>query len=346
MILERVKEFLLTQPRARLTSDDTEVSIKCPFCGDSDKSDHGHCYIKLNVDENEPMYYHCFRASCGEKGVLTPDILETMGCTDPDTLMELAVHNSNFSGKKLQKQFVSRKKRSYELVNLNTKINQVKLQYVNNRLGTKLTTGELRDYKIQLSLYDFLRINDIRKLAFKESYCNILNAYCIGFVSMYSDYLILRDISKDEKTGKRYTIYRASGRPDPNDLRMYSIPREIDLLDSKPATINVAEGAFSILGAYLHTKIGRETPNSVWLANCGSDYYKTIVQVVKQYGLLDVYLNIWSDTEIPVKKYVDLMKRLEPRMNLMKMHVFYNVAAEDFGHSKRDIKLDVVTLRE
>ena len=67
---------------------------------------------------------------------------------------------------------------------------------------------------------------------------------------------------------------------------------------------------------------------------------------VKQYGLLDVYLNVWSDSEIPIKKYTELMKRLEPRMNLMKMHVFYNVAAEDFGHSKRDIKLDVVTLRE
>ena len=78
MKLERVYRFLKTVPRFKESGDGKQVTCKCPFCGDSTKSDHGHFSIKVDTDPGEPMWYKCFRASCEEKGVLTPKVLELM----------------------------------------------------------------------------------------------------------------------------------------------------------------------------------------------------------------------------------------------------------------------------
>ena len=345
-MLERTKDFLRSLPKYSESGDGTQAMCECWYCGGY-KEGGGSMSIKINPDEGEPIFYKCFRMSCGAQGFIKTKDLEMAGCTDSDTLMELSLYNKTINPKS-EKRFVARTKRNYEMVNLDTNINRTKLKYINNRLGVNLNPHDLRDYKIQLSLYDFLKINNISRLAFNENYCDILNSYTIGFVSIYSDYLILRDISKAQKTGKRYIQYRASGKPDPNDTKMYCIPCNIELLNPKPAIINVAEGAFSILGAYFHCG-GYEhrndtEQNRLWLANCGSEYKHTIQHVVKQFGLLDVELHIWSDSEVKVSKYEKLIKELNGRMNLVNVYIHYNTIAEDFGHAKNDIKVETCTL--
>lgn len=347
MRIPSVEEFLLSQPRARYESNQTYISCQCPFCGDSQKSDHGHFYIKVELNDNEPMWYHCFRADCDAKGRLTKNELEMMGCNDLQTIMDLTSYNqsTNKNGKSgYKKPFISRTRRDYELVNLDTKINRLKLDYINHRLGSKFTISDLRQFKIQLSLYDFIQINEIKRLSFKRDFCNLLNQYTIGFLSMYSDYIILRDVSKKEFIGKRYTNYRTSGIASPSDTKIYCIPGEIDLLDPHPACINIGEGAFSILGAYLHTNLGREYRNSIWLANCGSEFKRTLMTVVKQYGLLDVSLHIWSDSEIKIDKYEKLLNAVYDHMHLVHVYIHYNDAAEDFGHAKKDIKVRTIEI--
>lgn len=345
MALDLVRDFLRTMPNYSESGDGTQILCDCFECGGYGDSRSGGCMsIKAIPDANEPMFYKCFRASCGVSGFLTPKILEQMGCNDVDTLMDLAEYNKSVHIQSDRK-FNVKKKRNYQLVNLDTKDNRAKLKYINQRLGTDFAPSDLRDLKIQLSLYDFLNINSIRKLAYSKGYCDILDEYTVGFVSMYSDYLICRDISKDMKTGKRYTQYRASGTPQKTDMKLYCIPGEIDILDPNPADINIAEGAFSILGAYLHTNLGRDHRNNIWLANCGSEYKNTLTHVVKQFGLLDVCLHIWSDSEIKISKYEKLIKDVETHMNLVSVAVHYNIKAEDFGHPANEIKVDTVELR-
>ena len=115
-------------------------------------------------------------------------------------------------------------------------------------------------------------------------------------------------------------------------------------MDPHSAIINVAEGPFSILGAYLNTDLGRERPNNVWLANCGSEYTNTILRVCKQFGLLKVRINIWSDSEIKLNKYQKLYRDLKNRMNIRRMIIYYNRAAEDFGHAARNIEVQTATV--
>ncbi len=343
MKLPLVSAFLKTLPRYKESTDGRQCVVKCHFCGDSTKSDTGHLSIKIDVDEGEGLLFKCFRADCQHKGILTSSILQDMGCNDLDTLLELAGYNKTIN-KSIEKGFNVKTNRNYQLVNLSISDNKKKLDYINQRLGTNFTTEDLRRFKIQLGLYEFLRVNYINKLAFDKKYCDIIDEWTISFLSMYSDYLICRDISSKEFLGKKYTMYRISGKPNPTDMKLYCIPTEISLLDPNPAEINVAEGAFSIIGAYLYGGYGKTEPNSLWLANCGSEYLNTILHVIKQYGFLDIRLNIWSDSEIGLKKYEKLLKELNGRLHLSSMDVLYNEADNDFGHPKDHISTKKISL--
>lgn len=345
MILPKVKAFLESCQRAKLNGDETQITIACPYCGDSNKqNDHGHFSIKLDVEKNEPLLYQCFRADCGKRGILTTETLQLLGCSDMETLLELAGHNADINDR-IEKGFNTKQSRNYEMVNLSISDNKEKLKYINQRLGTDFDYGDLRKFKIQLGLYEFLRVNNIGKLAFGKQFCDLVDEYCVGFMSMYRDYLICRDISNSQKTGRRYTMYRISGKPNPLDMKLYSIPGTVDLLDPDPAIINIAEGTFTIIGAYLYGGYGHDANNNLWLANCGTGYQETLTHVVKQYGLTDIRLNIWSDSEIKLKKYELLLKSVQNRMNLKEVNVFYNEKAEDFGQPKKFIKVNRVRLK-
>lgn len=337
MKLPQLYAALRSMPNYRESSDGTQAQIKCPICGDSRHDPTAaHLSIKIDVKPNEPVLYQCFRASCQAKGALKTSTLQEWGITNLDVLTELAEHNRNVS-KTFDREFVSKKQKEYTLVNIANEANQAKLSYLNRRLGTNLEAKDLKDLKIQLSLIDMLRINEIKRFSAKQDTVYALDQCCIGFVSMYNEFMICRDITPKMVTGKRYYVYRISGKPDPNDMRVYCIPTEIDLMDPHAAVINVAEGPFSILGAYLNTDLGRDKRNSIWVANCGAQYQNTILHVAKQYGLLRCHINIWSDSEIPLSQYTSLYKSLKNRLDIRSMTVWYNQAADDFGHSKKDI---------
>lgn len=329
----------------KLSSDGVQIMLRCPYCGDSSHDiDAKHFSIKIEPDEGEPVLCRCWLAKCGHTGILKTYDLQLLGITDLNVISELSMYNRSIN-KNFDRLFVVRTPKAYEAVNLASDYNQQKLDYINQRLGINLRFEDMRTYKIQLSLYDMLQINGIKRLAFKRDRCDILNDYTIGFISMYSDYLICRDITSDLKTGMRYTNYRISGKINPEDMKLYSIPREIDLLDPHSAIINIAEGPFSILGAYLNTDLGTEKPNSVWIANCGSDYRGNIIHVCKQYGLLRVRINIWSDSEIKLEKYQKLYRSLKDVLDIRAFQVLYNRKADDFGHARKDIKIEIASIK-
>ena len=344
MRLPLLYEALSRMDNFHESGDGRNVSCRCPLCGGSRSDPLEHSFsVKIDVDEGEPIYFQCFKAACLRKGALRSDTLQEMGITDINVLLEVANHNKTVSAD-FDKPFNIRQSRDYTLVNLPIGNAPMKLAYINRRLGANLAVEDLIDFKIQLSLLDMLRINDIRQLSVKKTQAQLLDVYCIGFISMFKDYMICRDITSDMKTGKRYYTYRISGRPDPNDLRIYSTPREVSLMDPKSAIINVAEGPFSILGAYLNTDLGAEHPNSIWVANCGSEFENTIMRVCKQFGFLKVRINIWSDSEIKVDKYQKLYAMLKDRLDIRRMIVYYNDKSDDFGHPKSEIRIREVTI--
>lgn len=345
MTSDKIIEFLKSLPYASVSGDGKQIMVRCPYCGDSRKDKtHTNFSIKLAREEGEPFLYKCFRAECEKSGLLTPDTLQLFGCYDSQILSDLATWNQKIT-KKFDKRFKVKKKREYEVVNVKSETSKRKLDYINYRLGTNWSFKELKDYRIQLSLYDFIRGNGIKKLAYKKEYVDTLDSTCIGFISMYRDYAILRDCTKSLVTGRRYHMYRTSGEIDPNDTKVYAIPTELDLLDPDPADINVAEGVFSLLGAYLHTSYGRDMRNSIFLANCGSEYKNTILGVCAQYGLVKINLHLWADSEVSLKKFKAIYSQIASMVKVEHATVYYNDASDDFGHSVDEIKVRKIILK-
>lgn len=330
MQLDLLRSWLETEmENARPSGDGAWLRVQCPWCGHQDLSIH------VDSDDGSPLRYKCFSASCDKHGVLTTDVLREWGCVDPNTLSELAAYNATINPH-IEKSFQVRESRNYALVNLARGNNEQKLRYIQDRLGVpELTIDHLKDFKIQLSILDMLRINDIRQIAASKSHIRAIDVNCIGFVSIYDDYLICRNIAA-KKGEMRYYNYRLSGKPDKNDLKIYCLPTDIDIMDPKSANINVAEGVFSLLGAYFHTDIGKDRRNNLFLANCGTMAGSTVMRVCKQYGLTKVRLNFFSDSEIPVDAYQSIIRNLKNRLDIRAASVYY-CQADDFGHNAKDI---------
>lgn len=344
MKIDSVYAFLKSLPNKE-SGDQKQLMIRCPFCGDSTKhSDSKHFSIKVDVDNNEPMLYKCFRADylCGAKGILDTKTLQLLGCSDMRVLLDLAEHNSHIS--KSIDRFNPKIKRLYAITNANTIRNDEKARYINDRLGISFTPADLKEFKIQLSLWDFLRINNIRKLSFSQNMCDRIDECTVGFMSAYNDYIIFRDITGGQmKT--RYTMYRTSGESGLDDTKLYVIPTEIDLMDPRSANLNIAEGPFSILGAYIHCNIGKDRRNNIFAANCGTGYRSTIDHLTKQYGFLKVRIHIWSDSEVPTRIYQKLYDSIKDRLDIRAFEVHYNKKAEDFGHAAKNIQIETLSIK-
>lgn len=345
MKIDSVVAFLKTIPHSE-SSSGRNIMVRCPFCGDSAKhSDSKHLSIKVDVEKGTPMLYQCFQPSyrCGAKGVVTTTLLQKLGCTKMQPLIDLSSYNRTINV--VKDKFNVKVAREYTLVNTLTQANIMKAEYINNRLGINFTPSEMKKLKIQLSLLEFLNMNGIKRRFFSKDRCDLIDSCTVGFVSAYDDYLICRDVTKKLRTGSRYTMYNASGNPSANDMKLYIIPTTIDLMSSKSTTLHIAEGPFSILGAYLHCDMEDEGRNNIFIANCGTGYRNSIEHIVKQYGFCKLRINIYSDSEVPMKEYEKLYQILSNRYDVRKFQVHYNTKKEDFGYPAKFIDMKTCTIK-
>lgn len=345
MKIKSVVAFLKTLPH-RESGNGSNIMVRCPFCGDSKKNrDSTHFSIKVDVQEGSPLLYQCFQPSyrCGAKGVLTSSVLQKLGCRNMNTLLDLSKYNKSIHI--VKDKFHEKRNRQYTLVNPLTSQNIKKAEYVNSRLGVNLTPSEMKALKIQLSLFEFLETNYIRKLSYPIDVCEVLDKATVGFVSAYDDYLICRDITKRQITGRRYTMYRTSGDTSPDDMKLYIIPAKIDIMSPKATVIHLAEGTFSILGAYLHTGMQEKGRNNIYIANCGTGYRNSIEHIAKQYGFCNMQIHIYSDNDVPIKEYEKLHKIISSVYDIESFKIHYNTLKEDFGYPSSQIKIKTCTIR-
>lgn len=344
-MIDKVIDFLLSQERSKFNMQRTNIVCRCVFCGDPKSRTSANLSIKVGVEENEPIVYQCFRAECQEKGLLTVEVLQRhFRCNDMAVILELSKHNDKLSIKKGK--YRQKRIRQIELVNLKNKQNQNKLKYINDRLGVELTTKDLKKLKIQLSLLDMLDINDITKYTFKKSYIDYINGNSIGFVSVFYEYVICRMLNKDSAIRYlNYPIYK-NDNLDNDASKMYLIPTDIDLLSPNPTVLHLAEGPFSILGAYFNVEPYLYSDNNIYAANCGGGYFKSISTIVKRYGLTNLSVIIYSDSEIQMVKYEELYQRVKKECHIESFIVAYNKIKEDFGYSKSLIEVKYKELKK
>ena len=163
-----------------------------------------------------------------------------------------------------------------------------------------------------------------------------MSDYGVSFISTYNDYVIIRDASKNSKLKKRYTNIPIFGKEN-TISKAYTIPSQIDLLSTEPIVINIAEGAFDILGVYYNTNYDKKYKNKLYIAACGSGIVNTLFQFIKQYGLLNCKINIFADSDVTIEKF-EKLKKLKPYLIKFDVNVYYNTLSKDFGVPKKEIK--------
>lgn len=330
-LTENLVKTLKKLPIVSLTANKNEISVRCPFCGDSTKNRfHSHLYIKLNVVENEPYTYYCQR--CQASGYVDRKLINLLFTNISDNF-DLLVNLGNYNKKaKRVSKAVTR-----EVANIkvplpeDNKLNRYKLNYINKRLNTQLTLEDLPKYKINLNLYDLLDENHITKLSKgirHESFADTLDKNFIGFVSNDNNFITMRNLSKTMMPNMRYHIYNIFDKVE-NARRFYSIPTKLDLMQ-ETIDVTIAEGAFDLLSVYFN--IENQDPNRLYIAVSGVGYNNVILFLAKL-GFIDINLRIYSDADQHVNMFKKLKKDYGHIIN-GNIELIYPRGHKDFGEWK------------
>lgn len=314
------------------------VVVRCPFCGDSKKSKHkGHFYIRVRPAEDEPIWYKCHRCATG--GVMDSYTLGLLSLYDDEVDMLAKEHQTNmtrqFGSKGLR---VSDIKKIKLLPPLNNAYTRAKLNYLNNRLGIKLTQEDIFKYKIVFNLKDFLSYNNIKTLTRNPKVIDELDELYVGFLSTNNEFINFRiiDDSLINKYRKRYENYNLLDSHE-NTRRFITVKQKINLM--KDIDIISCEGPLDLIGIHQHV-YNKEDKNKIFVANMGMSAESLMNYFIKR-GVIFNRLKIFGDGDVNLEYYRNLKKKLGYKYRAGEIEVFYNVykGEKDFGVPKERIKL-------
>lgn len=331
-----LKALLLSLPVYNDTSYyNNMIGVRCPFCGDSKKSlTKTHLNVRLTDEEFSVPVYRCNR--CGASGRVDSYFLDLLGLYNSDFEYENKINNKNAALIVGNKGFKQNKIKPIKLLPpLNNESTRIKKEYIENRLGIKLTVEDIKRYKIIFNLYDFLEYNKIKTLTRKEYITDGLDNQYVGFLTCNNEFINFRNIGNIDEYYKRYINYNIFGIQD-NTKRFYILSNNINIM--KKCKIIIAEGVFDILGIYNHI-YNKETKDNVLFCAVQGMGYNNIIKYINKLGIIFANYEIYSDAEVELKKYIKLKDELGFRVENSKFTICYNLLSKDCGVTKDKIKI-------
>ena len=232
MTADNYREFLLDNiPSAQRASGGRFVLCRCFECGDSKDPTHAHMYIAIPQNDSDVSWAYCHK--CKMYCVISPDILSRWGIYDPMMAKVLADHNKIAYSKPQNRTYMSRN--IYRLWNTyvtDCRMSELKLKYINDRLGTNMDYKEAMSKKIVLNIGDILSNNRIQQFTRSENIMKQFNDYFVGFISSDNAFINMRRVVGEgivyKTIDKRYVRYNLFDKHD-NTEKFYIIPTSIDL---------------------------------------------------------------------------------------------------------------------
>jgi hypothetical protein len=310
----------------------TELSIRCPYCGDSIKSTRSaHLYIELNNDVC--FNYYCQR--CNTTGIVNENFLKDIKLYNDELSVGLFDLNKNIKyHKKTKTSSVTFAKKDLTFPKLTgTEGELEKLNYFNDRLGITCKANKAANmFRVILSFEKFLDHNEIDVLTCTEEKAYLLDKYCVGFLSYDQTNIVFRSLD-EKKTNFRYYIYNIFGDYE-DSKRFYTIKATLDILQPQ-LNVVVTEGIFDIIGVYNHIYNGI-ADNTLFIAVNGVGY-NLIFQHLARLGFLNMNITIYSDDDVDKSFYVR-MKEFNPVISNNRIKIVYNKIRKDFGVKKEEIQ--------
>lgn len=290
-VKREVIRYIKTLPVCIPNSQETQWTVRCPYCGDSKNPDHGHFSIKIDVNSDGPMLYRCFK--CPSSGILTPDVLDDIGCkVDNDFAKNLNTVNKNSSQ---NNPFMNIRNKKYIVPLATDSRLNFKKEYINSRLGLDLTYEELRDLKVVFDIYDFMKANSIIEIPNVSSkFLSFINSNYVGFLSNNNCKITWRCVKKNPDYNRYIKLNLDPYNISPNNF--YMIPNSFDLLYTSDMNIHIAEGTFDIISIYKNV-CNCNNDNNLYYACCGFSY-NTILRYILNVGInTNLNIHIYSDND-------------------------------------------------
>lgn len=300
-----------------------EFSIRCRYCGDSDKPHSAHLYLGYSP-KHDAVGFHCKK--CSSAGLVSRNFLALYDFTSTEiselsnvmSLSQYNMHTSNSTQKTIKK--ISRTlpiplQKNYET--------DEKLAYLNTRFDDFLN---LQKYKIVLSIHQFLYENQIDKW-FKEEWLDLLDDSYVGFLNNNGTKIIFRNVPNlGEKWHKRYYVIDLTENDDKTHYEHFYNPI-VSLNLTKPINVRMSEGTFDAIN------IEQQLPleNSVSIAVLNKDYISKIEYCFEIFGI-DTNIEIYIDSD-----HKD-MRQFKPYKDVIK--VYKPFIENDYG--EKDIKISVI----
>jgi hypothetical protein len=320
---------------AYITTDGRELTVRCVYCGDSDKSaSHAHFYISF-----EPPYpFYCQR--CETRGMLDDAVLRDFDVDDPEITRE--VHRRK---KEFLRDTVKRSK-SVKIIQTGGRFRfpkykfgkrfMKKLDYIRGRIGgPPFELEDVRRYRIVESLENLIVLNGLDNMTRDDDAMDKvarLDSTSVCFLSSDHSHAIFRSIEKEP--WRRYTTVNLV-HPLRIGHKIYSIKKIVDPLIPSLELVQ-AEGIFDIISLYRNVYKGEETPNRVFFASNGKGF-ALVPSMLQRMGFLNLRMHVYSDTDVHRRRYGDVL----PLSRLDGLKVTYNVfeGEKDFGVPVERIEL-------
>ena len=310
MNADTYRQFLLDSiPSARPASGGRFVQCRCFECGDSKDHTHAHMYIAIPQADDEVSWAYCHK--CQMHVVMSPYILTKWGLYSTEASKYLAEHNKQCYSAPKNRKYLDRD--IYRLSNnfvTDCRESELKLKYINNRLGTNIDYAEALSKKIVLNLGDVLGSNYITEYTRDPGIVKQMNDYFVGFISSDNAFVNMRKIVRDgivyKSIDKRYIRYNIFGKYD-NTEKFYIIPTQVNVASPERLKINVAEGEFDALSVYYNL---RKDPSQVYMAIGGSGYVGLMRYILTKLKLYYIELHLYPDNDKTGLKELDYVKEL------------------------------------
>lgn len=341
--INRIRSFY---PNLKVASGGSEVVCRCPFCGDSKDPKHAHLYISVPQSEEDLSQYHCKK--CPAHGVVDVNLLRKIGCEDTSLLVEVSKHNSEVF--KLPK-YKSIKQIDVYPLNVNyirqDPLNEAKLQYINGRIGSSFSISDLPSLKIFLNLYDIINANRL-ELTRHQMACNDLDKWFMGFISYDNSFARLRKLTNKElykSINKRYINYTLVNKT--NDAKnFYVIPTMIDVLNSSPVKIHLAEGQFDILSIFYNLNNCNRN-QSIYIACGGKSYAQALEFILLETGIINYEVHYYPDKDVTDEYFFkDVQRKVQLLPANINIHRNMYPGEKDYGVPMNRIMDSARVIRE
>ena len=284
----------------KVSSSGIQHTIRCPYCGDSRKANHGHFSIRIDEnDEYSPMVFRCFK--CDSSGLLTKDVINDLGL---NVSSELTNNLSRFNQKSAKyNKFTDTRVESFQVPECDNVYADMKLDYINNRLGSSFNYTDAKDLKIILGLEDFIVSNKINTIVgITPAQVRFYDKHYVGFLSSNRNCVTLRAI--DDYASMRYVKIVLNPRNmDPNTF--YAIPNTINMTYTHDINVHITEGTFDALGVFIHNNCVKE--NNYYYSVCGYGYNTILRSLIRMGFNTGLNVHIYADND---KKDSEIIYRL------------------------------------